>query len=120
MSCHSLAIHFLNVQVITVDNRTSCHGFAIFVFFVNVLDNAVFVLGRVLFKRARVNVIAVFVFNITARRTFSYRRVLDIKVGSIAEYGRVKLCNVFGVFFFFRLRIIILSSEFGIIVTREI
>ena len=79
-------------------NRAGCHGFAVLVFFVNVFDNAVFVIGRVLFKRARVNVVAVFVFNITARRAFSYRRVLDIKVGSLAEFGLaeiIPLCLVF-------------------------
>ena len=78
--------------------RAGCHGFAVFVFFVNVLDNAVFVIGRVLFKRARVNAITVFVINITARRAFSYRRVLDIKVGSRAEFGLaeiIPLCLVF-------------------------
>ena len=79
-------------------NRAGCHGFAVLVFFVNVFDNAVFVIGRVLFKRARVNAIAVFVFNITARRAFSYRRVLDIKVGSLAEFGLAEIipyCLVF-------------------------
>ena len=78
--------------------RAGCHGFAVLVFFVNVFDNAVFVIGRVLFKCARVNAIAVFVFNITARRAFSYRRVLDIKVGSLAEFGLaeiIPLCLVF-------------------------
>ena len=79
-------------------NRAGCHGFAVLVFFVNVFDNAVFVLGRVLFKRARVNAIAVFVICITARRAFSYRRVLDIKVGSRAEFGLAEIipyCIVF-------------------------
>ena len=78
--------------------RYAAHNRAGIVFFGNVLDNAVFVIGRVLFKRARVNAIAVFVFNITARRAFSYRRVLDIKVGSLAEFGLAEIipyCIVF-------------------------